>query len=33
MLAKRLPSLLPPLSPAEMLEVSMIRSLAGDLAG
>ena len=33
MLAKRLPSLLPPLEPAEMLEVSMIRSLAGDLAG
>ncbi len=33
MLAKRLPSILPPLAPAEMLEVSMIRSLAGDLAG
>ena len=33
MLAKRLPSVLPPLAPAEMLEVSMIRSLAGDLAG
>jgi magnesium chelatase family protein len=33
MLAKRLPSLLPPLEPGEMLEVSMIRSLAGDLAG
>ncbi len=33
MLAKRLPSLLPPLQPAEMLEVSMIRSLAADLAG
>ncbi len=33
MLAKRLPSLLPPLEPAEMLEVSMIRSLASDLAG
>ncbi|MDJ0511813.1 MAG: YifB family Mg chelatase-like AAA ATPase [Methyloceanibacter sp.] len=33
MLAKRLPSILPPLGPAEMLEVSMIRSLAGDLAG
>lgn len=31
MLARRLPSLLPPLEPAEMLEVSMIRSLAGDL--
>jgi magnesium chelatase family protein len=33
MLAQRLPSILPPLGPAEMLEVSMIRSLAGDLAG
>lgn len=33
MMAKRLPSILPPLAPAEMLEVSMIRSLAGDLAG
>jgi magnesium chelatase family protein len=33
MLARRLPSLLPPLEPAEMLEVSMIRSLAGDLNG
>lgn len=33
MLAKRMPSILPPLAPAEMLEVSMIRSLAGDLAG
>jgi magnesium chelatase family protein len=33
MLARRLPSLLPPLAPAEMLEVSMIRSLAGNLAG
>jgi len=33
MLAKRLPSILPPLEPTEMLEVSMIRSLAGDLAG
>ncbi len=31
MLAKRLPSLLPPLDAAEMLEISMIRSLAGDL--
>jgi len=29
MLASRLPGLLPPLSPAEMLEVSMIQSLAG----
>ncbi len=33
MLAARLPSILPPLSAAEMLEVSMIRSLAGELAG
>ncbi|MCI5046444.1 MAG: YifB family Mg chelatase-like AAA ATPase [Aquisalinus sp.] len=29
MLAARLPGLLPPLSPAEMLEISMIQSLAG----
>jgi magnesium chelatase family protein len=33
MLAARLPSILPPLEPAEMLEVSMIMSLAGELAG
>ncbi len=33
MLARRLPSILPSLEPAEMLEVSMIRSLAGDLNG
>jgi magnesium chelatase family protein len=33
MLARRLPSILLPLEPSEMLEVSMIRSLAGDLAG
>ncbi len=33
MLAARLPSILPPLDAAEMLEVSMIRSLAGELAG
>lgn len=33
MLAARLPSILPALGPEEMLEVSMIRSLAGDLAG
>jgi len=33
MLARGLPSILPPLEPAEMLEVSMIRSLSGDLAG
>ena len=33
MLAARLPSILPPLSPAELLEVSMIHSVAGQLAG
>ncbi len=33
MLASRLPSILPPLEPKEMLEVSMIQSLAGELAG
>ncbi|MBL8587565.1 MAG: YifB family Mg chelatase-like AAA ATPase [Methylobacteriaceae bacterium] len=33
MLAQRLPSILPPLSPAELLEVSMIHSVAGALAG
>ncbi|MEL6287624.1 MAG: YifB family Mg chelatase-like AAA ATPase [Pseudomonadota bacterium] len=32
MLAARLPGILPPLSPAEMLEVSMIHSLAGELS-
>jgi magnesium chelatase family protein len=32
MLAQRLPSLLPPLLPRELLEVSMIASLAGELA-
>ena len=32
MLAQRLPGLLPPLSPAEALEVTMIHSLAGNLA-
>lgn len=31
MLASRLPSILPPLSPAELLEVSMIQSIAGEL--
>src|SRR6478752_4334720 len=31
MLAARLPSILPPLSPAELLEVSMIVSIAGDI--
>ncbi len=33
MLAARMPSILPALQPEEMLEVSMIRSLAGELAG
>ena len=33
MLAQRLPSILPPLSPRELLEVSMIHSIAGALAG
>jgi magnesium chelatase family protein len=33
MLAQRLPSILPPLSAAELLEVSMIASIAGELAG
>lgn len=33
MLAARLPSILPPLTPAEMLEVSMVHSLAGELMG
>ncbi|MEG6508210.1 YifB family Mg chelatase-like AAA ATPase [Methyloligella sp. 2.7D] len=33
MLAQRLPSILPPLEPSEMLEISMIRSLAGNLSG
>jgi magnesium chelatase family protein len=33
MLAARLPSILPPLSPEEMLEVSMVHSLAGELLG
>src|SRR5690606_17408742 len=32
MLATRLPSILPPLSPRELLEVSMIASIAGELA-
>ena len=32
MLAERLPSILPPLSPRELLEVSMIASVAGELA-
>jgi magnesium chelatase family protein len=33
MLAARLPSILPPLAPAELLEVSMIASIAGALDG
>jgi magnesium chelatase family protein len=32
MLAARLPSILPPLTPAELLEVSMIASVAGEIA-
>ena len=33
MLASRLPSILPPLTPAELLEVSMIASVAGEIEG
>ena len=33
MLAQRLPGLLPPLEPEEILEVSMVQSLAGELQG
>jgi len=33
MLAQRLPSILPPLDAAEMLDVSMVHSLAGELLG
>ena len=33
MLASRLPSILPPLGPEEILEVSMVHSLAGELMG
>lgn len=33
MLASRIPSILPPLEPSEMLEVSMVHSLAGELMG
>src|ERR1700731_4310878 len=33
MLAARLPSILPPLSPAELLEMSMIASVAGEIEG
>ena len=32
MLAARLPSILPPLAPAELLEISMIASVAGEIA-
>jgi magnesium chelatase family protein len=32
MLAQRLPSILPPLSPRELLEISMIQSVAGQIA-
>jgi magnesium chelatase family protein len=32
MLAQRLPSILPPLSPGELLEMSMVASIAGELA-
>ena len=31
MLAARLPGILPPLSPAELLEVSMVASVAGEI--
>jgi magnesium chelatase family protein len=33
MLAARLPSILPPLSPSELLEISMIASVAGEIDG
>ena len=33
MLAARLPSILPPLMPAELLEVSMVASIAGEIKG
>ena len=33
MLASRLPSILPPLNPRELLDVSMIQSIAGELVG
>src|SRR5215217_3856093 len=33
MLAARLPSILPPLDPRELLDISMIQSIAGELAG
>ena len=33
MLAARLPSILPPLNPRELLDISMIQSIAGELVG
>jgi magnesium chelatase family protein len=33
MLAQRLPSILPPMDPREMLDVSMVASLAGEISG
>jgi magnesium chelatase family protein len=33
MLAARLPTILPPLTPAELLEVSMVASVAGEIEG
>ncbi len=33
MLAARLPSILPPLAPAELLEISMVASVAGEIEG
>src|SRR3954453_9099999 len=33
MLARRLPSILPPMEPREMLDVSLIASVAGELSG
>jgi magnesium chelatase family protein len=33
MLAARLPSILPPLTPPELLEISMVASVAGEIAG
>jgi magnesium chelatase family protein len=33
MLAARLPSILPPLNPRELLDVSMVQSIAGELSG
>lgn len=33
MLAQRLPSILPPLNPRELLDISMIQSIAGELEG